>query len=201
MSEPRNFLQQLMSKVEFITSKASVIINLVKWLWGKVYIILGWYKKWWVKFTYNKYDEFVYKRGVAMLIVTLLIPIAIYFVLLTGYYFATYKKEVIYLNHSEELYPAENIWGVRGCYSDHCDSESSIYFRIKPSVFHHMWNMIHHGNIFLPDSIGASVPTGLTQCEVISYGMRMRMTMYFNIYPNILHISCQNNALTSPKLD
>lgn len=176
MQQLRNFLQKLIALVQYVSCKLS--------------IVLGWYKKLWVRYTYNKYDEFVYKRGILMLLGTLLVPFLLYFILLLGYYFATYKQEVVYLNHSEEIYPDNNIWGVRGCHTQFCDSESSLYFRIKPSIFHHAWNIIHHGNIFLPDAIGSSVPTGLTRCEVTSYGVRMRMTMYFNIYPNVLHINC-----------
>ena len=163
---------------------------------AKVLQLLAWYKQLWIKRTYNKYGEFIYKRGLTMLMATVASFFIIFFLicllLQTSYYFATYKKELIYLNHSEEIYPDNNIWGVRGCHTKNCDSNSSLYFRITPSTFHHIWNILHSGHLFLPDTIGASVPTGLTQCEVISYGVRMRFTMLLNIYPNILKISCDN---------
>ncbi len=123
----------------------------------------------------------------------IIIPSFILLILQTAYYLTTYKKESIYLIQSEEIYPDDNIWGVRGCHTRQCDSESSLYFRIKPSLFHHLWNLGHNGTIFLPDTIGSSVPTGLTQCEVISYGIRMRVTMMFNIYPSILKINCEGH--------
>lgn len=173
------------------------IMTLAKYIGSKLMPIIRWYKRLWVKITYNKYDEFVYKRGIMMLIGTALTPFVLYFILLLGYYFSTHKTETVYLNHSEEIYPDDNIWGVRGCHSQFCDSESSLYFRIKPSLFHHAWNLINHGNIFLPDTLGSSVPTGLTKCEVETYGVRMRMTMYFNIYPNILYINCSENISTT----
>lgn len=160
--------------------------------------IFRWYRKIWVKYTYNKYDEFVYKKGVATALVTLaclvIIPMILCFLLRTGYYFATCKKERIYLIQSEEIYPDDNVWAVRGCYHENCDSDTSLYYRIEPSLFHQTWNIINHGNIFLPDAIGASVPTGLTQCEVVSYGLRLRILMTFNIYPNILQINCEGDT-------
>lgn len=170
------------------------IISIFSFIGRWMLKISSWYKQKWVKYTYNKYGEFIYKRGLAMIAATLasffVLFITINLLLQTAYYFTTYKKEIIYLNHSEEIYPDDNIWGVRGCHTKQCDSDSSLYFRIKPSTFHHIWSILHSGRIFLPDAIGSSVPTGLTQCEVTSYGVRMRLTMLFNIYPNILKIKC-----------
>lgn len=181
MKEHKSFFQLIMVATAYIGKK--------------ILGVLAWYKALWVKCTHNKYDEFVYKRGITMAISTLvaivIIPAFVCLILQTAYFWTTYKKEVIYLNQSEEIYPDDNIWGVRGCHTQHCNSESSIYFRIKPSLFHHLWSIWNNGNIFLPDTIGSSVPTGLTQCEVISYGVRMRMTMLLNIYPNILKITCK----------
>lgn len=175
-------------------SFSQIVITVISFIGQKVRSAFSWYKALWVKFTHNKYDEFVYKRGVTMAAATLatmvIIPMLICLIFQTAYFWTTYKKEIIYLSQSEEIYPDDNIWGVRGCYTQRCDSDSSIYFRIKPSVFHHLWNIGNNGHVFLPDVIGSSVPTGLTQCEVISYGVRMRMTMLFNIYPNILKITC-----------
>ncbi len=163
----------------------------------KIAMVLAWYKKLWVKFTHNKYDEFVYKRGVAMMSATLaciiIIPTIASLIFQSSYYLATCKTERIYLNQSEEIYPDDNIWGVRGCYTKDCNSESSLYYRIKPSLFHHLWSLGHNGNIFLPDAIGSSVPTGLTQCEVVSYGLRTRVLMSFHVYPSILKITCSGN--------
>lgn len=175
-------------------SFSQTLIAVISFIGKKLSKLFFWYKDLWVKFTHNKYDEFVYKRGVAMAASTLaamvIIPALVYLIVQTAYFWTTYKEETIYLSQSEEIYPDENIWGVRGCYTQRCDSDSSIYFRIKPSVFHHLWNLGNNGHVFLPDVIGSSVPTGLTQCEVISYGVRMRMTMLFNIYPNILKVTC-----------
>lgn len=186
--------------LQIILTFVSTVWNLIKppcvFIGGKIAVVCAWYKTQWVKFTHNKYDEFVYKRGVTMAAATLaaviIIPSVVGLFLQTGYYLATHKKESIYLIQSEEIYPDENIWAVRGCYNQNCDSESSLYYRIKPSVFHHLWSIGHNGTIFLPDTIGSSVPTGLTRCEVDSYGIRMRVLMTFNIYPSVLKIMCED---------
>lgn len=192
MDGVKTFIQLVITAVSFVWN---LIRTPVAFIYRKLSRPLAWYKKQWVKHTHNKYDEFVYKRGavmaVASLAVLIIIPGILCLLLQTGYYLATYKKEHIYLIQSEEIYPDDNIWGVRGCYTRNCDSENSLYYRIKPSVFHHLWSIGHEGNIFLPDSIGSSVPTGLTRCEVVSYGLRFRVLMTFHVYPSILQITCE----------
>ena len=126
----------------------------------------------------------------ATLILLIVVPTLLGLIFQTSYYLVTYKKERIYLIQSEEIYPDDNIWGVRGCYSKDCDSDTSLYYRITPSLFHHMWSIGHSGSIFLPDNIGSSVPTGMTRCEVVSYGIRARIMMMLHIYPSILKITC-----------
>lgn len=154
------------------------------------------YKKIWIKFTYNKYDEFVYKRGALMVcgtVVSFFLALIVVGILFdASYYMATKKTETIYLSHSEEIYPDDNVWGVKGCYTPGCDSTSALYFRIQPSTFHHLWNITDNGHVFFPDIIGASVPTGEKMCTVTSYGLRFRILMMFNIYPNILQVDCQD---------
>lgn len=177
MKENKSFFQKIITSISFIA--------------GKVFRIFSWYKHLWVKFTHNKYDEFVYKRGLAMIVGTAAAVVFVCLIFQTTYFWTTYKKETIYLSQSEEIYPDENIWGVRGCYTQNCDSNSSLYYRIKPSLFHHIWSLLSSGRVFLPDVLGSSVPTGFTRCEVISYGVRFRVTMLFNIYPNILRVTCE----------
>jgi len=161
----------------------------------KIYQIVSWYKGLWVKFTYNQYDEFVYKRGIVMVFASIaavvIIPGVLSLILQTTYFLTTYKKETVYLTQSEEIYPDDNIWGVRGCHTQNCSGDSSLYYRIRPSVFHHLWNLQDNGHLFFPDALGSSVPVGLTRCEVVSYGVRTRVMMLFHIYPNILKISCE----------
>ena len=126
-----------------------------------------------------------------------IVPALLSLVFQFGYYWATYKKETIYLSQSEEIYPDDNIWGVRGCHTQQCDSNSSLYYRIRPSIFHHLWSLNDSGHFFLPDALGSSVPTGQTQCEVVSYGIRTRVLMMFHVYPNILKITCNKSEASN----
>ena len=187
------FLQIVLTVISFVWG---LVRTPAGFIYGKVARVLAWYKDLWVKFTHNKYEEFVYKRGVVMAMTTLaaiiIIPMVVGLLFRTTYYLATYKKETVYLIQSEEIYPDDNIWGVRACYNRNCDSNSSLYYRIEPSVFHHLWSIGHGDGIFLPDAIGSSVPTGLTKCEAVSYGDRMRILMTFHVYPNLLKITCEN---------
>lgn len=192
----QNFLEKVLAVFYFFLSIIKGIVQAA----GRFFAaILTWYKKLWVRLTHNKYEEFVYKRGLAMaaatLIFIILIPTMGMLIFQGAYYLLTYKKDSIYLIQSEEIYPDDNIWAVRGCYTKVCDSNTSLYFRIRPSLFHHLWSVSHHGSIFLPDVIGSSVPTGLTKCEIISYGLRLKIMMYLDIYPSILEINCEDSSL------
>lgn len=193
MEERNSVLQKIILVLSFIWN---LLVVAGKAIGGLLVRLVVWYKKLWVRFTHNKYEEFVYKRGLAMAAATLLfivlVPTIGLLIFQTTYYLLTYKKDRIYLIQSEEIYPDDNIWAVRGCYNKVCDSDSSLYFRIRPSLFHHLWSLGHNGSIFLPDVIGSSVPTGLTRCEIVSYGFRLKLMMHFDIYPSILEIRCED---------
>lgn len=173
----------------------SKLLEMLSFISGYFWLALRWYKSLWVKYTHNKYDEFIYKRGVAMLLGTVLtiiiVPTVLSFVVQATYYFSTYRTEQVYLSASNEIDNDNNVWVVRGCRETVCDSHEALYYRIKPSIFHHFWNLLDNRHIFLPDSLGASIPLRPTLCEVTSYGVRMRMTMLFNIYPVILKVNCK----------
>ena len=151
------------------------------------------YKFYWNKYTHDKYGDFLIKRAVAMIIATatslFILVEVIEFTFDAGYYLATRKEETIYLSDSVEL--EDGLWGAKGCPTRECNSEDALYFRIKNSWFNNIWNIIHHGQIFFPDGISAGVPTGQTECNVISYGLRYRIVMIFNYYPQILEVHCK----------
>lgn len=171
------------------------LIEMISFIGGYFWRVVKWYKELWVKVTHNKYDEFVYKRGAAMLLGTIslviIVPMVLSFFVQTAFYFTTSKTEEIYLSASQEIDNDNNVWVVRGCRQTMCDSNESLYYRIKPSMFHHAWNLVDSGHFFLPDALGASIPLRPTKCAVTSYGIRKRMTMLFNIYPIILKVDCK----------
>ncbi len=198
MDALKSFLQIIVSIIAVIWS---VFKSPILYTAGKITSLsarlFAWYKLLWFKVTYDKYGDFIPAKGMIVVGTTALVLIiyaAATLVLQTGYYLATHKKEHVYLTQSEEIYPDDNIWGVRGCYTRNCDSESSLYYRIGPSLFHHIWSLSDDGNLFLPDAIGAGVPTGSTRCEVESYGIRARVLMLFHIYPRALKMVCENTA-------
>ncbi len=159
----------------------------------------AWYRRVWMRVTHNEYGGFVYWRGGAMVVATVvglyLIPVTVKFLAQTALYFTTRNYEEVYLIQSEEIYPDDNVWAVRGCDRLPCDGDSSIYYRISPTTFNHVWSLLNHGWLFVPDNVGSGVPTGLTRCWVRSYGIRLKTLMRrFEIYPDALEISCGASA-------
>ena len=151
------------------------------------------YKFYWNKYTHDKYGDFLIKRAVAMVFATItalfILIEVIEFTFDLGYYLTTRKEETIYLSDSVEL--EDGLWSAKGCPTADCNSENALYFRIKNTWFNNVWNIFHHGQIFFPDGIAAGVPTGQTECHVISYGLRYRIVMVFNYYPQILEVHCK----------
>lgn len=163
------------------------------------------YRALWVKLTHNKYGGFEYWRGGVMIIATAvviyLIPIITYLTAQSLLFITTQQHEEVYLIQSDEIYPDDNIWSVRGCDRLPCDRESSIYYRIAPTTFNHLWSIVNTGWIFIPDDVGSGVPTGLSRCWVRSYGIRIKTLMRrLDIYPDALEISCSatQGAATQP---
>lgn len=155
------------------------------------------YKRLWNNFTHDKYGDFIYKRAIYMIFATVINLYIVYsilgFMVDLGYYLSTKKTEIIYLSDSVELDSDDNIWGVNGCPTQDCDSSTALYFRIKTTWFNQIWNLFHHQQLFFADGIAAGVPTGQTKCEVISYGLRYRILMIYNYYPQILQVKCNNH--------
>ncbi|MGH1375219.1 MAG: hypothetical protein ACRBCK_02625 [Alphaproteobacteria bacterium] len=104
----------------------------------------------------------------------------------------TYKsKEVWYLGKSQEIDPAGNIFSAQGCESVECSDQTSIYFRIKPSLAHHLWSMYHNGNVFFPDYVAAGIQNDINKCEVTGYGVRWKfLVRNWDVYPQILAVNC-----------
>ena len=159
--------------------------------------VWGWrkYKSMWMRLTHDKYGGFVYWRGGGMAAVTLtsifMLPTIVLFCFQVAMFVTTQRNEQVYLIQSEEILPNDNIWSVRGCDKLPCNRDSSIYYRIAPTTFNHVWSIFSTGWIFLPDVVGSGVPTGLTRCSVRSYGIRVKALMNrMDIYPDALEISC-----------
>ena len=164
-----------------------------KKFWNFCTPVRNWYSEKWKKYCYDKYGDFFWKRALYMICATIgSLYIALCFLEFTFdvvYYYSTKKVETIYLSDSVEL--EDGLWGAKGCPSKKCSSDNALYFRIKNTWFNNIWNIWNHGQIFFPDIISSGIPTGQAKCEVISYGLRYRIVMIFNYYPQILQVNCQ----------
>jgi hypothetical protein len=96
-----------------------------------------------------------------------------------------------YLGRSQELDPEGNVFSAQGCESVTCTDQTSIYFRIKPSLAHHVWSLLHNGNIFFPDFVAAAIQNDVNKCTVTGYGSRLKFFVRnWDIYPQILSVEC-----------
>jgi hypothetical protein len=109
----------------------------------------------------------------------------------TAWMATTTRTETWYLGKSQEIYPDANIFSTQGCETVRCSDQNSIYFRIKPSLAHHVRNLVHNGSVFYSDFVAAAIPNDTNRCEVTYYGTRQNMFVRgFNIYPQILSVEC-----------
>jgi hypothetical protein len=105
---------------------------------------------------------------------------------LTGHH-----NEIMYLTSSQEIDAPGNVHAVKGCDKLPCSDTDSVYFRITPSAFNHVWSLMHNHMLFFPDYVSAAVPPGLNRCVISSYGIRVKLLMRgMDIYPELLKASC-----------
>ncbi|MGI9301192.1 MAG: hypothetical protein ACR2RB_00585 [Gammaproteobacteria bacterium] len=104
----------------------------------------------------------------------------------------SYKSgEIWYLGKSQEIDPAGNVFSAQGCASVSCTDQTSIYFRIKPSIAHHAWSLYTNGNVFFPDFVAAGIQNDVNKCHVTGYGSRWKFFVRnWDIYPQILAVEC-----------
>lgn len=177
------------------------VIRSAVWVWQKPLrpfrVVLQWiystYVSMWKRFT-RVDGEFSPKRGGIMVLSTAaliwMIPTLLMLSFQMTMYMATYTKERVYLFHATEIYPDDNIWTVRGCEMVNCATES-LYFRVQPTLFNQLWSYTHKFGPFLADDVASGVPPGKTECEVISYGIRVKTFMRrFEIYPDAISVIC-----------
>jgi hypothetical protein len=156
--------------------------------------------------TWNKYAFFVNEFGnrkfapirAATLIVMLCLSYSAMFVVIdltyyTSLFLLTHNtNEIVYMHNSQEVNPNADVYSAQGCETLPCDENSSIYFRIDPILFNHVYSVFHDGRIFYPDYLSAAIPPVITKCTITSYGIRVKMLMRgLDIYPYLLTASCQ----------
>lgn len=168
----------------------------VGWLWFQ-------YRRLWDFVVYTEKDgqrRFSKIRGAAMILWTIGSLWGAWHIVLptlwdAGWYAATARvNETVYLTDSQEIYPDDNIHAVKGCEALPCSDQNTIYFRVRPQYFHHLWSMVHEGSpftLFFPDFIAPAVAPGLNKCKITSYGIRLKFLMRnLDIYPDLLAAEC-----------
>jgi len=116
------------------------------------------------------------------------------------------KTEKMYLSESKEIDPANDVHSVKACETITCQdedgSDNGMYFLVRPSLAHQAYSLATKGNLFVPDLVVTPVRPGLNECSVTSYGARLRLFKYFNIFPSMLSAECTlisaPNSLNGP---
>lgn len=163
-----------------------------------------WYRSLWNSVVYIQTEDksavFSKKRAGIMVLATLIclrmLPAflggTIEFVWDTSRMATSYKtNEIWYLGKSQEIDPVGNIFSAQGCESIECSDQTSIYFRVKPSLAHHIWSIYKNGNVFFPDYVAAGIQNDINKCEVTGYGIRWKfLVRNWDVYPQILAVNC-----------
>jgi hypothetical protein len=99
------------------------------------------------------------------------------------------RHETIIMHNAQEIDKDTDTWSVQGCESIPCGYHSSVNFRVRTSLFNHLWAFIHTGNVFFPDAIGAAIPPVPNKCDITSYGIRWKFLMRgMDLYPDLLDV-------------
>jgi hypothetical protein len=184
------------------------------WLWSNVLVpiathrwvgaVFRWYGRQWRKFVYRRDadgdPQFSKARASAMVVGTAValwyLPAFIFgtigFVWDSVWMATTYRSnETWYLGKSQELDYVNNVFSAQGCASVNCSDQTSIYFRIEPSLAHHLWSLVRNRNIFFPDFVAAGIQNDVNKCQVIAYGARWKfLVRNWDMYPQILAVDC-----------
>lgn len=167
---------------------ARPFVRAAKWLYARYRAVWDW-------FVYTKTGHFSRVRAGALVTATVAMayvtPHLALFVYDAGLFAATSRHESVYLTFSQEIYPEYDIHSVKGCEALPCDDQNAIYYRVRPHYFHQIWSVFKHGTLFYPDFVAAAVPPGVSKCQVLSYGFRIKFLIrQFDVYQDLLEISC-----------
>lgn len=214
LKEKRSGIGQISRQVSDTVETYNQVTGTISWLYSNVlypFVSHPWvgapfrfYRRLWNKFTYTTDKDgdrfFVKKRGGVMVLVTLaflwllpgIISVTAELVWDTSRMMTSYhEKDIIYLGRSQEIDPKANIFSAQGCEQIRCTDQTGFYFRIKPSLAHHIWSLWHNGNIFFPDFVTAGIQNDINKCTVTSYGSRGKLIVRnWEIYPQILAVDC-----------
>lgn len=194
------FWLQVTSSFHYLYTK--IVLPIYNWVyWLFFHLFWKHFRGGWNKYTY-KNGSFSKVRGAAYISTTAALLFVLYhfvFILAdAGLYIVTGNvNEIVYLANAQEISPEDNSFSVQGCTAPadgevfSCSTNDSLYFRIEPSAFNHIWSVVNTGNIFFPDYVAAPIAPGWQECEVTSYGIRIKLLMRnWDIYPELLSAKC-----------
>ena len=62
--------------------------------------------------------------------------------------------------------------------------------RARYSLFNELWSLAHGHGFFYPELVASSVPYEVSECRVTTYGVRQRLLVKLNLYPDLLAATC-----------
>ena len=188
-------IEKLSAVLHLIKQKNRGFISPITNFFGKFRFLSNSYKNIWVRMVYD--DGNFSKKGLLKIISLTVLSVYVLWILFIlsiqslSFVMTSKIDEVVYMTNSQEVDPEGDIYSAQGCTILPCDEESSIYFRIEPSLFSHAYELVTKGQIFYPDYLAAAIPPGLNKCTITSYGLRWKFFMRgMDIYPYILRASC-----------
>jgi len=185
-----------------------------RWFWSNMLVpvathrwvgaVFRWYGRLWRKVVYRhdadgdpqlskrRASAMVVGTAVALWFLPAFIGGVVGFVWDTTWMATTYRSnETWYLGKSQELDYVNNVFSAQGCESVNCTDQTSIYFRIEPSLAHHLWSLVRNRNIFFPEFVAAGIQNDVNKCHVIAYGARWKVLVRnWDMYPQILAVDC-----------
>lgn len=189
------FTYQFLAALTWIWQKiVKPVTAPIRWLFWKVW---RWYRRVWDRVVYLESGHFSRPRAGILLTATFtalyVLPSVFMFVGQIGLFVVTVQHEQIALmGPSEEIYPDDNIHAVKASDEKNPDlitDQTTLYFRIEPNLFHHLWSLFTSGHIFYPDEVAAAVKTGTYLCDTVNYGFRWKTMMRrLDIYPDLLSV-------------
>lgn len=176
--------------------RAGWAFSWVGWMGRAVAGIAVWYKRRvWDRFARNSGGRVTALRGsltAALTVIALwMIPGVIATAWNAGLMATTWKEERVFLTNTQEIDPENDIHSVRGCVSFPCTERQAVYYRVSRSTLHDGYAVIKRGYFFYPEEVASVVAPGVNDCQVTSYGIRVRALMRgWGIYPHLLNAVC-----------
>lgn len=179
------------------------------WIWQKLiypilYRVAKLYK--WTSAAYiNIWNKWTYKNGSfsrfsgAMMILAtaffvVLVPTLVHATYQATLFATTAQTNVVYLNNSQEI--GEDVHAISGCTDIECSQNETVYYRVRGTLFHHVYSGLTTWRLFHPDLVAGVVAPGVNRCVVKSYGIRAKLfsrnTKYLpDLKPDMLDAVCK----------